>query len=116
MRQCSSLLFVFNFGCNVSGADPGFFLGVGSHQVRESNTVLESGIHVLDSGFKLLDLRSFSVELGFRIPILVGFRIPPAQISKIPDSTCENFPDSGIADFLTCGEGGAPLRNDAADW
>ena len=65
----------------------------------------------MDSGFQLLDSRSFSVELGFRIQIVSGipgsytcipdskaqdsgfhkqkfsrFRIPDAKISRIPES------------------------------
>ena len=65
----------------------------------------------MDSGFHLLDSRSFSVELGFRIRIVSGildsytcipdskaqdsgfhkqkfptFRIPNAKISRIPES------------------------------
>ena len=60
--------------------------------VRESKTVLDSGFHAVDSGFKVLDSRSFSVEFRFRIPYAV-FRIPK---SRILDSSCKNFSDSGI--------------------
>ena len=42
------------------------------HQARESKTVLDSGFHAVDSGFQLLDSRTLSVELGFRIPISSG--------------------------------------------
>ena len=55
--------------------------------VRESKTLLDSGFHAVGSGFHLLDSRSFSVELGFRIRI----------VSEIPDSyTC--IPDSKAQD------------------
>ena len=40
---------------------------------RESKTVLDSGFHTVDSGFKVLHFDSLSVELGFRIPIGSGF-------------------------------------------
>ena len=55
----------------------------------------------MDSRVQLLDSRSFSVELGFRIPIVSGildfygctpdskaqgFRIPQAKFSKIAES------------------------------
>ena len=61
-----------------------------SPRVKESKTVLDSGLHAVDSGFQLLDSRSFSVELGFRIPTAI-FRNPRP---KIPDSTSKNFPYS----------------------
>ena len=75
-----------------------------SPHVRESKTLLDSGFHAVDSGFQLLDSRSFSVELGFRIRIVSGipdsktqdsgfhkqkfprFWIPNAKISQIPES------------------------------
>ena len=53
----------------------------------------------MDSGFQVLDSRSFSVDLGFRIPIVSGtsgflqlysgfegpgFWIPQTKISRIP--------------------------------
>ena len=60
--------------------------------VRESKTVLDSEFHAVDSGFKVLDSRSFSVEFRFRIPYAI-FRIPKSRIS---DSSCKNFSDSGI--------------------
>ena len=44
--------------------------------VRESETVLDSVSHAVDSGFQSLGSRFLSVELGFRIPI----------VSEIPDS------------------------------
>ena len=51
------------------------------------------------SGFQVLDSRSFSVEMGFRIPVVSGsldscssvFRI---SRSRIPDATGKNFQDS----------------------
>ena len=75
------------------------------HQARESKTVLDSGFHAVDSGFQLLDSRTLSVELGFRIPISSG--IPDSQscipglkaqrkIARIPNSTSKNSPNSGI--------------------
>ena len=44
----------------------------------------------MDSGFQLLDSKSFSVELGFRIPIVGGI---PDSYSCIPDSKAQ---DSGF--------------------
>ena len=71
------------------------------HDVRESNTVLDSGFHVVDSGFQLLDSRSFSGFLPFQLLVALGistavFRIPQAKRLKIPDSTRENLPHSGV--------------------
>ena len=92
--------------------DSGFQLPDSGFQLLDSGfQLLDSGFQLLDSGFQLLDSKSFSVELGFRIPIVSwiprflqlhsgfqgpGFRIPQAKISKIPDSPYKNFPDSGI--------------------
>ena len=61
-----------------------------SPHVRESKTVLDSGFHAVDSEFQLLDSRSYTVELGFRIPIVSGI---PDSHSCIPDS---NSQDSGF--------------------
>ena len=61
-----------------------------SYNVRESKTLLDSGFHAVDSGFQLLDSRSFSVELGFRIRIVSGI---PDSYSCIPDSKAQ---DSGF--------------------
>ena len=61
-----------------------------SPHVRESKTVLDSGFHAMDSGFSLLDLKSFSVDLGFRIPIVSGIL---DSYSCIPDSKAQ---DSGF--------------------
>ena len=44
----------------------------------------------MDSGFQLLDSRSFSVELGFRIRIVSGI---PDSYTCIPDSKAQ---DSGF--------------------
>ena len=44
----------------------------------------------MDSGFQLLDSRSYTVELGFRIPIVRGI---PDSDSCIPDSKAQ---DSGF--------------------
>ena len=52
----------------------------------------DSGFHAVDSGFQLLDSKSFSVELGFRIPTAI-FWVPK---SKMLDSTSKNFQDSGF--------------------
>ena len=56
----------------------------------ESKTVLDSGFHAVDSGFQLLGSRSYTVELGFRIPIVSGI---PDSHSCIPDSKAQ---DSGF--------------------
>ena len=53
--------------------------------VRESERVLDSGFHAVDSGFQE-QISALSVERGFRISVL----------RKIPDSTSKNFRDSGI--------------------
>ena len=72
---------------------------------RESKTVLDSGFHPLDPGFKVLDSRFQSV-VRFRIPWFV-FRIPKPKIlestnniSGILNSTSKNFLDSRIQDSL----------------
>ena len=58
----------------------------------------------MDSGFQLLDSRSFPLELGFRIPIVGGI---PDSYRCILDSRVQDFkfhtqkiswiPESGIA-------------------
>ena len=76
--------------------------------VRESKTVMDSGFHAVDSGFRLLDSRPFS-GLGFQIPVVSempdsyscipdrkaqdsGFH--KQKISKTPDTAGKNCPDS----------------------
>ena len=59
--------------------------------MKEFKAFLDSGLHAMDSGFQVLDSRSFSVELGFQL--LVGFRIPRPRIS---DSKGKHFQDSGF--------------------
>ena len=66
------------------------FSKVLSRHVRESKTLLDSEFHAVDSGFHLLDSRSFSVELGFRIRIVSGI---PDSYTCIPDSKAQ---DSGF--------------------
>ena len=64
-----------------------------SPRVRESKTVLDSGFHVVDSGFvrvSIVGFRFFYLNSGFQNP---GFRIP--MFYRIPDSTSKNFPDFG---------------------
>ena len=83
-----------------------FFHGT-SPYVSESETVLDSGFHAVDSWFQVLDsgLCHWNLDSGFQR--LVGFRIPwgvfriqslAFRIPKpsIPDSTSKCFPDSGI--------------------
>ena len=56
-------------------------------------TVLEY-VQVVESGLQVLNWPdSFSVELGFWIPIVRGFRVPWAQDSGFHK---KKFPDSGI--------------------
>ena len=57
---------------------------------REFKTVLDAGLHTMDSGFsvQILDSRSLSVELGFRIPLISG--ISGSQ-SCIPESKAQDF-------------------------
>ena len=62
----------------------GFSSSFLSH-VRESKTDLDSGLHVVDSGFQALNSNSLSVVIGFRIPKPI-----------IPDSTSKHFPYSGF--------------------
>ena len=67
---------------------------------------MDSGFRAVDSGFQLLDSRSFPVELGFRIPIVSGI---PDSYSCIPDSKPQDsgfhwqkFPGFRNPDSLTC--------------
>ena len=64
-----------------------------SQNERESKTILDSEFHAIDSGFQVLDSKSFSVGLGFRIPILGGI---PYSLSYIPDSISKSSSNSGI--------------------
>ena len=72
---------------------------------KEIQDTLGFCFHPMDSGLQLLGSRSFPVELGFRIPVLIkqerkGFRIPTAvfriQRPRIPDSTSKKFQDPGF--------------------
>ena len=70
---------------------------------------MDSGFRAVDSGFQLLDSRSFPVELGFRIPIVSGI---PDSYSCIPDSKPQDFgfhwqkfPGLRNPDSLTCIKG-----------
>ena len=82
--------------------------------VMESKSVLDSGFHVVDSGFRywIPAFVSGNLDSGFRIPIVIGI---PDSLScifgilrpRIPDSTSKMFPDSGFnkqKDSLTWGE------------
>ena len=53
-----------------------------SPYVRESKTVLDSGFHVVDSGFQVIP-DFLSLELSFRIQTLVGFRIPDSGFLEL---------------------------------
>ena len=70
-------------------------------KASESKTVLDSGFHVVDSRFQVLDssLCQWNLDSGFQS--LVGFRIPWAvfRIPKpgIPDSISKIFPVSGFS-------------------
>ena len=46
------------------------------------------------SGFQALDSRSFSVELGFRIPVVSGSLDSFRSVFRILDATGKNFQDS----------------------
>ena len=76
----------------------------GAFYVRESRTVLDSGFHVVDFGFQVLDSslcqRNLDSEFqswgdsgflelysGFQSP---GFWIPQTKFQRIPDSTSKN--------------------------
>ena len=65
--------------------------GLCLHHIRESKTVLDSGFHTVDSGFRILCQKN--LDSGFQS--LVGFQIP--IISGIPDSSC-CIPDSKAQD------------------
>ena len=88
-------------GCSLGFCHHVDFRVVASTYVRESKTVLESEFHAVDSGFQLLDSRSFSMKLGFRIPIVGD--IPD---SKVPDSRfhMQKFPGCPDSESLTRGE------------
>ena len=93
-RDSKSIFFATTTTIHISG-----LIKVSPH-VRESKTVLDSGFHAVDSGFQLLGSRSYTVELGFQIPIVSG--IPdshsciPDPRPRILDSTSKNFQDSGF--------------------
>ena len=80
-------------GCSLGFCHHVDFRVVASPYVWESKTVLESEFHAVDSGFQLLDSRSFSMKLDSGFQLSVTFRIPRF---RIPDSTCKNFPDARI--------------------
>ena len=88
-------------GCSLGFCHHVNFRVVASPYVRESKTVLDSKFHAVDSGFQLLDSRSFSMKLGFRIPIVSGI-----QDSKVPDSRfhMQKFPGCPNPNSLTWGE------------
>ena len=64
-----------------------------------SETVLDSGFHNVDSGIQLLDSRSFSVDIRFRIPIVSGipdsYSCIPAQVSGFHKQKFPVFPYIG---------------------
>ena len=98
------LVIWFLVGLTVLGS---FWVKIGktntsATQTRESKTVVDSGIHVLDSGFQVqgsslcqwnFDSRFLERYSGFQSP---GFRIPRGNFSWSPDITSKNFPDFGI--------------------
>ena len=57
-----------------------------SLHVRESETVLDSVSHAVDSGFQSSTSRFLSLELGFRIPVVTGI---PDSLSCIADSEAQ---------------------------
>ena len=81
-----------------------------SHHVRKSETVLDYGFQVMDSGLQGVDSWFFCQWNVVWIPIVIGLRIlwaefqitkpwildQQAKISRIPDSFSKNLPDSGI--------------------
>ena len=74
----------------------------------QSRSMLAESKTPLDSGFRiqLPDSRSFSVELGFWIPVITG--ILDSYTCWIPGSTCKNYPDS----LIWCDSVGFPLNLD----
>ena len=81
-----------------------------SLQVRGSKTVLDSGFHAVDCEFQLLDSRSYTAELGFRILTAVfriprpGFRIPQAKTFQDSGFYMQKFSGFRNPDSLTWGE------------
>ena len=64
-----------------------------SSHARKSKTVLNSGLHAVDSGFQVLNssLCWWNLDSGFQS--LVGFQIPNSRVS---DSTSKIFPNAGL--------------------
>ena len=71
---------------------------------RESNTVLDCGLHAVDSGFQLLGSGPLSVELGFRIPK-----------PTIPDSAWKHFWTPLLATINSRGRNIQPVKS-AQEW
>ena len=89
-----------------------------SPHVMDSKTVLDSGVHAVDTGFEVVDSTLFQWNLysgllqlyfGFQSPV---FRIPHAKISPIPESGSRRegvLPYKGL--MGKCGQPGYVFRN-----
>ena len=66
-----------------------------SPHVKESNAIVDSGFHALESPLipEVLDYSQWNLDSG--IQSLVGFQIPRAK-PRIPDSTIKIFQDCGF--------------------
>ena len=69
-----------------------------ARSLRESRTVVDSGLHAVDSGFQVLDSSIFQWNLDSGFQSLMGFRIPQAvfRILKPSISTGKIFPNFEI--------------------
>ena len=82
-----ALVFIF-YLCLVNHSRP-LMLRLANHlaHIRESETVLDSGLHTLDSG---------CFVSPFQLFVLPHSLIPQANISRILDSKGKNFLDRGV--------------------
>ena len=87
LHSKGALVFIF-YLCLFKHSPP-LLLRLANHlaHIRESKTVLDSGLHTLDSGFFVSPFQLF---------VLPHSSIPQANISRILDSKGKNFLDPGV--------------------
>ena len=87
LHSKGALVFIF-YLCLVNHSPP-LLLRLANHlaHIRESKTVLDSGLHTLDSGFFVSPFQLF---------VLPHSSIPQANISRILDSKGKIFLDPGV--------------------
>ena len=87
LHSKGALVFIF-YLCLVNHSPP-LLLRLENHlaHIRKSKTVLDSGLHTLDSGFFVSSFQLFAVPHSL---------IPQAKISWILDSKGKNFLDPGV--------------------